>query len=394
VSGVLEWRVSASSRSSSSGGSRDRLLWTVVLVSALLTVATLLVSRFLLAPPRMPPGALPRIPRPPVSAAELLRSLGVGSLVWYACFLSAPLLVAMSRRFPMDRKRWPTSLAAHVVVLALLVGITSWLQYHLSYRGSPFAPPLAEYMKVAAIAGVLPFLTVTAAAHALDARARAHERELEAQRVRGQLAETRLEALTAQLQPHFLFNTLQGISALIHQDPTAADAMLANLSDLLREVLKRGALREVELSEELRVLESYLDISRRRFGERLTIRVDVDEAASRALVPFFVLQPLAENALHHGVSSHAGPAQVDITARRRDDQLVVTVTDDGPGIASPDSGRGIGLANTRARLDEMYGDAYTFETGRIEGASPNGVGHGTAGFRVRLTMPYRRRADT
>ena len=390
MSGVLEWRVSASARSPRTHDRRDRLLWTVVLVSALLTVATLLASRFLIAPPRVPPGALPRIARPPVTAAELLRSLGVGSLVWYACFLSAPLLVAMSRRFPLDRNRWATSLAAHLVVLALLVAGTSWLQYHLSYRGSPFAPPLSEYMKVAAIAGVLPFLTVTAAAHALDARARAHQRELEAQRMRSQLAETRLQALTAQLQPHFLFNTLQGISALIHQDPASADAMLASLSDLLREVLKRGSSSEVELQEELRVLDAYLDISRRRFGARLTINVDVDAVANRALVPFFVLQPLVENALHHGVSSHAGPARVDVAARRANDRLVVTVTDDGPGTASPDSGRGIGLANTRARLGEMYGGNFALETSRLHGDAPNGKTGG--GFRVRVAIPYRERA--
>ena len=389
MSGVLRWRVSAPrpTRSSRPRVHRDRLLWTVVLFSSLLTVATLLASRFVAAPPKPPRGALPRIPRPPVSAAELLRSLGVGSLVWYACFLSAPLLVAMSRRFPLDRKRWPSSVVAHLVVLALLVAITSWLQYHLIYRGAANAPPLAQYMQVAAIAGVLPFLTVAAAAHALEARSRAHERALEAQRMRSELAESRLEALTAQLQPHFLFNTLQGISTLIHQDPASADAMLANLSDLLRDVLRRGGVREVPLGEELRVLESYLDISRRRFGERLTIDVDVDDATSRALVPFFILQPLLENALHHGVSSHAGPARVVIAAHRVSDCLELTVTDDGPGTAAPDAGRGIGLANTSARLHEIYGDDHTLETGRLGAAAPNGGA--TPGFRVRLAIPYR-----
>jgi LytS/YehU family sensor histidine kinase len=214
---------------------------------------------------------------------------------------------------------------------------------------------------------------------AIDARSRAHERALESERFRTQLAETRLEALTAQLQPHFLFNTLQGISTLIRHDPDGADAMLASLSDLLREVLRRDGRREVELAEELRVLDSYLDISRRRFGNRLAISVDVDRSAAPALVPFFILQPLVENAIHHGVSSHAGTCSVSIRASREGERLALSVEDDGPGTAIADSGRGIGLANTEARLEQMYGDGQSLAFGRrTEG-----------GFRGTATIPYR-----
>jgi len=157
--------------------------------------------------------------------------------------------------------------------------------------------------------------------------------------------------------------------------------MLTSLSDLLREVLRRGEKREVELSEELRVLESYLDISRTRFGDRLSVTVDVDDAAERALVPFFILQPLVENALHHGISSHAGAGSIEIAARRAGDRLRLSVSDDGPGIVTPDAQRGIGLANTRARLQEMYGAAHSLDLGR----PPEG------GFRVDVTIPYRQR---
>ena len=202
--------------------------------------------------------------------------------------------------------------------------------------------------------------------------------------MRSQLAESRLEALTAQLQPHFLFNTLQGISTLITRDPIAADRMLTNLSDLLREVLRRGEKREVELTEELRVLESYLDISRARFGDRLTVSVAVDEAAERALVPFFILQPLVENALHHGISSHAGAGSIEIAAQRVNGQLRLRVSDDGPGTVTPDAQRGIGLANTRARLRELYGAAHSLDLGR----PPEG------GFRVDVTIPYRERVPS
>lgn len=364
--------------------SGDRLFWSVVVVSAVLIVVTLLASRFLVEAPRFPEGtvALPRMRRPPASTRELLRTLGVGSLIWYACFASAPLFIWLSRRFPFDRKRWSSSLAVHLAVVALLALITAWLQYHVSYRGSPFAPPLLDFMKVAMITGTLPFVTVGTAAHALAAWARAHERELEAERVRSQLAESRLEALSAQLQPHFLFNTIQGISTLITRDPAAADEMLTSLSDLLRDVLRRSDQREVELCEELRVLESYLDISRRRFGDRLTIMLAVDDAVTRALVPFFILQPLVENALHHGISSHAGAGTIEIAAERTTDQLLLTVSDDGPGTVVPDTRRGIGLANTRARLQELYGSAASLELGR----RPEG------GFRVTVAIPYHDRS--
>jgi two-component system, LytTR family, sensor kinase len=246
------------------------------------------------------------------------------------------------------------------------------------------APSLADYLKVALLTGSLPFLTVAAAAHAIEARTRVHDRELDAARARSQLAEARLEALTAQLQPHFLFNTLQGISTLITRDPQAADRMLANLSDLLREVLRRGNAREVEVAEEVRVLGPYLEITRWRFGQRLTVTLDIAEDVHSALVPFFVLQPLVENAIHHGVESRAGAGTIAIRVKRDGRWLRLTVTDDGVGIDErPAQRRGIGLANTRARLTELYGDAHALELSSVE----------TGGSRVSVAVPYRVRTD-
>jgi signal transduction histidine kinase len=381
--------IDATTRRGGGRRSGDRLLWTVVAASAVVTAITVLGTR-LAGPPPRPPGppgrSLPRIPRAPESGGELLRALGIGSLTWYACVLSAPLLVWLSRRLPLDRDRWRSSLAVHLLVIVSLVLATAAVQYRLTYGGSPYAPPLAEFLKVTLLTGSLPFLTVAAAAHALEARTRAHDRELDAARARGQLAEARLEALTAQLQPHFLFNTLQGISTLITRDPAAADRMLATLSDLLREVLRRGEAREVEVAEEVRVLGPYLDIARWRFGARLSVTVDVDDDARDALVPFFILQPLVENALHHGVGARAGAGTIAIRARRDGPWLRLTVTDDGPGVdASPrlGGGRGVGLANTRARLREMYGDRHEMELARAE----------PAGSRVTVAVPYRVRAE-
>lgn len=360
----------------------SRLLWSVAGAAAVLALLTFIASRYVPAPP-IPRGALPRIPSAPSTPGQLLRSLGVGSIIWYGCFASAPFFVWLSRRAPVERRSWKAGVAMHLAAVVLLSLGTAWIQYRLTYHGASLAPPLDAYLKIGLIADALPYLTVAVAAHAIDARTRVYEHDLEAARVRGQLAEARLEALTAQLQPHFLFNTLQGISTLITRDPAAADAMLSDLSDLLREVLRRGEQREVTVDEELRVLESYLSISRRRFGDRLTITVSRGDDVGNALVPFFVLQPLVENALHHGVGSHAGPAKVNVGARREGHALVLTVDDDGPGVNAADSGRGIGLANTRERLSGLYGDAQRLDLGR----AANG------GFTVRVELPFHERAD-
>lgn len=356
----------------------DRLFWRVAAFAVAVAIVTLVVSQFFGPPSDVPPpGALPRMRQAPANTTQLLRSIGVGSIIWYVCIAAVPLFFWVARRLPLDRGRWLPAIVVTLLVIVALALLTALLQYRINYHGSPLAPPLASYLVVGLITGALPFLTVAAATYAVDARARAHERALDAARLRSQLAESRLEALTAQLQPHFLFNTLQGISTLIARDPRAADEMLTSLSDLLREVLRRGDRREVPLAEEMRVLQSYLDISRRRFGERLSIEVAAEPGTETALVPFFILQPLVENALQHGVGSHAGAGHVAIAARRIGDRLTLAVRDDGAGTATPDAGRGIGLANTTARLVELYGSDHTLALQRTP-----------LGFEARITLPY------
>ncbi|HET9424005.1 MAG TPA: histidine kinase [Gemmatimonadaceae bacterium] len=362
----------------------DRLFWSVLGGSAAVALLTVVIIRLLppSPPPMMPAGtrSLPRMraPRGDISTGDLMRSMGIGSLTWYVSILSAPLFIWLSRRVPFDRRRWPVSLAIHVAIIGALAASIGLVQYRLTYTGLPGAPTAWDFLRAALLTGTLPFVTVAAAAHALEAMMRARDRELDAAKVRGQLAEARLEALTAQLQPHFLFNTLQAISTLIPRDPAGAEKMLANLADLLREVLRRGDQREITLREELRVLESYLAISRRRFGDRLTVSIVAPGETLAAAVPFFILQPLVENALDHGVGSRAGPASVTITAEREGERLVLTVTDDGPG-SEADVRPGIGLANTESRLTGMYGANKTLTVG----SQPGG------GFRVRIDIPFR-----
>jgi two-component sensor histidine kinase len=360
----------------------DRLLRMAGVAALALTAFTYLASRFT-APIPAPPGArlLPRVPRPPANVGEVLRILGVGSLVWYASFLSAPLFVWTARRLPLDRRHWLASVATNLSLIVGLTVLTAWAQFELTFRGVASPPPIGGYLRFGLITGMLPFLAVDAVAHAAVAVSRAHDREVEAERIRTQLVESRLAALTAQLQPHFLFNTLQGISTLIQRDPAAADTMLTNLSDLLREVLRRGQQREVELQEELAVLQPYLEISRQRFGDRLSVGVLCDDASRRALVPFFILQPLVENSLRHGIEAHAGAGSIAVDACRTDGKLILTVTDDGPGAEANENGRGVGLTNTIARLRELYGDAQSLDVSRPA----------VGGYRVRVTIPYHER---
>jgi LytS/YehU family sensor histidine kinase len=213
---------------------------------------------------------------------------------------------------------------------------------------------------------------VVGVVHAVEFHRRAQEREAHAARLRAELVQARLDALAGQLRPHFLFNALHTVSSLMHRDVDAADAVLARLGDLLRRTLRRGEAHELPLGEELAMLDDYLAIAAERFRDRLTVDVRAEPGTGSALVPSFVLQPLVENALEHGIARRAGAGRVEVRAARvatpLGDELRVTVADDGPGFAQGvaggngerdgdgGGGGGIGLTNTRRRLAALYGD--------------------------------------
>src|SRR5262249_41609182 len=162
----------------------------------------------------------------------------------------------------------------------------------------------------------------------------------------------------SQLNPHFLFNALNSVSALMHRDVDAADAMLARIGELLRLTLASDGSHEIRLHEELELLDRYLDVERIRFAERLAVTLDVPPPPPGAPLPPFSLQPLVENAIHHGVASRARGGRVTITARQVKDRLQLRVIDDGPGVgASRPPREGVGIRNTRDRLRQLYGDA-------------------------------------
>lgn len=203
------------------------------------------------------------------------------------------------------------------------------------------------------------------------------------EKLQTRLDQARLQALKLQLQPHFLFNTLNTITALVHTDPHSAERMISGLSELLRISLGTAGEQEVPLERELDVLRHYLDIQQVRFQDRLSVSFDVDRDAPRAFVPNLLLQPLVENAIKHGIGPRAAAGHIVISAHRRNGVLALEVSDDGVGAATggeaSDARReGVGLGNSRARLQSLYGDAHRFEVG------PRSAG----GFRVHIEIPY------
>ena len=200
------------------------------------------------------------------------------------------------------------------------------------------------------------YLIVMTAAHALAYYRRAQDRDRQALVLTAGLNQARLDALRLQLQPHFLFNTLNAISTLVHRDADAADELISDLSDLLRASLENQD-HEVPLAREIELLDRYLAIEQTRLGDRLRIVRDIDSAATAALVPTFLLQPLAENAIRHGLEPRAAPGTLTVSARRIGDELHLSVTDDGVGLGPADARtarHGIGLANSEERLRTLH----------------------------------------
>ena len=207
--------------------------------------------------------------------------------------------------------------------------------------------------------------------YALDQQRRSREREQRATALEAKLAGAQLDALRQQLQPHFLFNTLNAISALITSEPLAARRMMVRLGDMLRISLATAGRQTVPLADELEFLETYLDIQRMRFGDRLRVVMNVSVDALPVFVPSLLLQPLVENAIRHAVEPRITTSTVSVAAAMEGDCLRLVVEDDGPGF-DVRSGRrdGLGLHATRTRLQQLYGTRHSFSAtnGPVGGA--------------------------
>jgi two-component system LytT family sensor kinase len=285
----------------------------------------------------------------------------VEAWVWAA---ATPLIFWLSTGFTVGRSPWlvrvPLLLLAGVAIaigVYFLLGIAREAIFPVPPRRSfsTFAP-LRDIGRFRFVNQLLFYFAILAAGFAREYFLRDQSRQRESAQLQAQLAEARLEALRMQINPHFLFNTLHAISALVERDPAGVRRMIARLSDLLRSTIESRAKNEVPLREEMEFVQRYVEIMEIRFQGRLQVVQSIAPETLDALVPNLILQPLVENAMEHGVSRRAGGGRVEISARRDGDRLVVTVRDNGPGVSEPPRG-GIGLSNTRQRLEQLYGNA-------------------------------------
>ena len=333
---------------------------------------------------------------------------------WFLWAMLAPLIFQLTRWFRIGREGWLRNSIIHIMACLTVAFfhravylIVGWALHVAVYRQYSSVRELYHSDILFNLpTGYMSYGTFMLVCFVVDYYRSYQREEVRASRLKAELAQAQLQALKMQLQPHFLFNTLNSISALLDDDVEAADEMLARLGDFLRMTLQNSGAQLVRLQEELAFLRCYLNIEQVRFHDRLAVSFDVTPDALDALVPNLILQPIVENAIRHGIVAKTGPGRIAIRAAHSDAALVLQVKDDGPGLRSramkpetssddspapylspsDSSGRlqgGVGLANTRARLEQLYGAAQRFEmSDALEG-----------GLLVTLEIPFERTAS-
>jgi signal transduction histidine kinase len=295
-----------------------------------------------------------------------------------------PIILELARRFPVSGESRMHNLSVQVLACVVLASASTIFNFWIAtytYDEGPYWP---RFYFIRIHSNVVSYVAVAAAGHAMEVYRRYRDRELHASQLETQLARARLHALEMQVQPHFLFNTLNSISELVHHDPDGADLMIAQLGDLFRMTTDGAYRQEVPLARELNFVCTYLDIERTRFQDRLSVKKQVDPDVLGCMVPNLILQPLVENAVRHGLSPRVAPGTITITARRLDDRVRLTVRDDGRGLPPPEKRRErVGIGNTRTRLRQTYGDDHRFEMADAPGG----------GTVVLIEIPYRSDAD-
>jgi signal transduction histidine kinase len=320
----------------------------------------------------------------------LWRVLLIVGASWYVWAAMTPLIVRLADRRQLERPLTVGVIATHLaaaVVACTVQALTSAVatQVLAPPSGASLGGVFIYWLLLLLPAGVVVYAAVVGLRTAEVNRAALLARERQAQRLAAQLSEAQLSALRAQLQPHFLFNTLNAVIALVRdREADEAAQALTTLSSLLRTALRTGATHEVTLGEELTFTTNYLAIERMRYGDRLGVGVRVPETLGDARVPSFLLQPFVENALRHGLRHQPNGGCVDIAARIEGNQLIVTVEDNGVGLSTDWEERiaaGFGIANARARLRQLYGSNASLDIRR------RSDGHGTV---VQVALPLRR----
>ena len=304
--------------------------------------------------------------------------LAAQSLSWAIWLVLLPLIFAISarahRRGLRDWRSLALQIAAGIAIAALhgvLLAVARWL---LGYGGTrPLIVVLRAQVSLNLPSDLLRYWLIAAVYHAIAYAREVRWRDVTQARLAQTLAEARLENLEARLQPHFLFNALNTIAALIRKNPPAAAAMVGQLSELLRAALSAETGRQVTLAAELRLLEQYMAIQRTRFSDRLTFSIHTAPEALGAYVPQMILQPIVENAVRHGIGPREAPGTIEVEATRQGGTLRLVVRDDGVGYGKGSPalrGNGVGLRTTRARLAHLYGERCMFD---IRAASPGTI---------------------
>ncbi|MEX2177169.1 MAG: histidine kinase [Gemmatimonadaceae bacterium] len=320
----------------------------------------------------------PRIPGIPGSVwSATVTATYVEYTLW--AVITLPIWWLASRYTIELGRRWGRLLGFLALGVAIAIVMDGLLQ---EVRGQLMEPlgrirrrPPPPLVGLGILDDLIVYLGVLAAGVARDYILRYRARLEDTVRLQALLAQARLETLRSQLNPHFLFNTLNAVSALVERDPKGTRRMIARLSDLLRYTLEESTAHEVPLHQELQMLSEYVDLMQIRFQGKLVVTFDIEAGVRSGLVPSLILQPIVENAVVHGVTQLSVPGRILVRARHQADDLVVTVTDNGPG---PGTGQGIGLSNASARLSAMYGP----------GASVTLRPASEAGTVAELTLPY------
>jgi two-component system, LytTR family, sensor kinase len=318
------------------------------------------------------------------------RLLVLNLVYWYVPAILTPTLFRLANRFRIDGVRWIRALVIHVLcavgfsaVHCLgMIAIRSVL-WEDGGKAQYVSWPL--YVQRIFLQNLdwtlMVYAAVVGLSYAVTYYRESQARAVKEAQLETNLAQARLRTLEAELHPHFLFNTLHAISSLVHTNPDGADRMISRLSDLLRLTFDRSGAPRVSLQEELEFLQKYLEIEQTRFHDRLSVQFDIDPDTLDAEVPRLILQPLVENAIKHGVSPKPGAGLVQISSRHRDDTLWIEVSDNGVGLSANARARlrsGVGLSNTRDRLECLYGTAHRLE-----------FSDGVAGLAVRMQIPFR-----
>jgi sensor histidine kinase YesM len=311
----------------------------------------------------------------------------VGELIFSYLWLGlTPVAIWLSKSFRIEGGQRFKSLAVHFVacVVLLLIDVLLFTIISIPFGWYSNLTPFGNRYFLLILnftpSNVMFYWGIIVIEHALDYYRKLQERELRASQLEAQLAQSQLQVLKMQLHPHFLFNTLNAISALIRESPDEADEMVSRLGDLLRMTLETAGLQEVTFKKELEFLKHYLDIEQTRFQDRLKVEMAIEPETLDGLVPSLILQPLVENSVRHGVSPRPEGGCIKIKAWRDNSLLRLEVEDDGPGLSgdAPLKER-VGLTNTRARVSNLYGDEHGLKLRHAAGG----------GLVVSLSIPFR-----